>query len=359
MPPISPARYLLALIAATCCGLGAIWLYVFAEPLAFLPSGYPAWVVKADLMRACDTGDLVFLGDSRVQAAIVPTVMPVPAANLAIPKGSPIEMESAVRRFLSCDKKPRQVVISFGEEMFGPLTNLFWLEALRFGLVTPGDLWNLEHRATTLDDWATLNNVVTPEGLSGPVRDWLYEARFPSFFFSNLLQGQVFRRYAENKARYQEVLKARGHEDYPTAPPDDFPGPEAALPGFVTNKLKLAAFESVMARLRDADVQVSVMIMPMKAATRAAMKPGVEDAYLDYLRGVVSRFPNARLIGARAPVWPNTAFYDPLHFTPSGAMAFSTAFAACVQAAAIRPDCDLNWHGDLAAGPAGTETRRP
>jgi hypothetical protein len=124
------------------------------------------------------------------------------------------------------------VVIALGEDRFAPLTEVFWTESLGYGFMTFQDLWHLERGASALGDSDTWNDAKSPDGLSGPIRDWLYALRFPSLSFSSLAHGQVFRRYGDNTARLGRIERARGFVPYPALPPTDRTGPEARMTGW-------------------------------------------------------------------------------------------------------------------------------
>src|SRR5438270_171570 len=83
------------------------------------------------------------------------------------------------------------------------------LLAVRYGFSPPGELGRIERLADRLGDTQTLATA-TPDGLGGPVRDWLYALRFPSLSFSSLVQARVFGRYRTNMDRLASVLEARG-----------------------------------------------------------------------------------------------------------------------------------------------------
>ena len=70
--PCPPSRYLLALGATAALTLALIWLYVLAAPLAFLDPEYPYWVAKQELLRRCDLGTVLIVGDSRAAVDVIP-----------------------------------------------------------------------------------------------------------------------------------------------------------------------------------------------------------------------------------------------------------------------------------------------
>jgi hypothetical protein len=325
--------------------LVAVWIYVLAAPLAFLPSGYPAWAAKRAMLRDCVAAEIGFFGDSRVEAGIIPASFGVPAINLGVAGGSSIEVESGVRRLLGCGGSPKLVVISLGMDSFGLVNRFFWTESLAYGFIGPADLWAVEQSASRLGDWDSLNDTTTQDGLSGRVRDWLYALHFPSLYFSSLTQGQVFRRYGDNAGRLDRIGRAHGFVPYPAATPQDSLGPEAKLTEFTVRPLKVAYLDRTLGALRDAGVAVALLRMPVKAVTQAATSPSVEAAYDDYLRRLSVRFANVHVVGAAGGGWPSGMFSDDVHLNARGAELFSKILAGCMDGAVIRGDCDLDWKG--------------
>jgi hypothetical protein len=357
MQSLSPAGYTVRLLATMAGILLAVWIYVVLAPLAFRPSGYPSWLAKLTMLRECQPAAIDFFGDSRVEAGIVPAMLPVSANNLGVAGGTPVEVESGVRRVLRCDAKPGLVVIALGEDRFAPLTEVFWTESLGYGFLTFKDLWGLERSAGALDDWETLNDTKTPDGLSGPIRDWLYALRFPSLSFGSLAHGQIFRRYGDNIARLGRIERGHGFVPYPELPPTDQIGPEARMTGFDATKLQIAYFERALAALQDSAVPVALMLMPVKQVTRAAMAPEAKAAYLNYLRSLTTRFYNVRLVGDDIPAWPSAMFTDAAHLNATGAEQFTARLGACIEGASIRPSCDLDWDARLSRAEPGTTVR--
>jgi hypothetical protein len=344
-------RFLLRAGAVFAAAMLATWGYVASFPMAFLESGYPSWVAKSTMLRECQLGRIAFFGDSRLHAGIIPALFPVAASNFGLPAGTAIETLSALRRALACPTLPQQVVISLTADHFGPLDQFFWVNDLRYGFISYGELWEAENLAAALGDTESFNTTQTPEGLSGRIRDWMYALHFPSLYAGSLVQGRLFGRYSSNRARLATVLEAHGFSDYGSKPGNDGPGaPDFA--GFRKTPLQAAEFEETLSLLNTKNVDVRLLIMPFARTTAAnAARDG---SYLAYMHDMTLRFPNVRLIGSSVPPWPVSLFVDGAHFTGAGARVFSKRLAACIVDGRIASDCDLDWHGtDTAAdGPA-------
>jgi hypothetical protein len=341
------ARYLLYLGGSLLAVLLMVWVYTALAPMAFMESGYAAWAAKSAMLKECRLGQLAFFGDSRLESGVAPAALPVDASNFGLAAGTAVETHSAVRRAMACPAVPRQAVIALVPEHFGPLSKFFWILSVRYGFLSPGEVYATERLASRLGDANTLATP-TPDGLRGPVRDWLYAIRFPSLSFGSLVQGRVFGRYASNTQRYAATLRSRGWAEY--AGGEAVPADPADA--FTPTKLQAAEFEAALERLRARGVEVFLLVMPFAQSHREP--PGVFAGYLDYLGDVTRRFPGVHLLGHDVPIWPDRFFADGAHLDGAGAKAFSERLAACITNGRLQPPCNLDWHPAASAARAGS-----
>jgi len=343
MPELSPTRYFVRFGAALLGVLLAVWAYVLIFPMGFLESGYPSWVAKETMLDECRLGRISFFGDSRVEAGIVPAALPVEASNLGVAAGTPIEVYAAVQHTLQCEHLPNYVVISLSANDFGPLSQFFWINSLRYGFVDRRYLREIEQTADRLGDDVTLSRAKTADGLSGWLRDWLYAAHFPTLYFSNLAQGQLFRRYASNRERLAAVLRDRGFVSYGGSgrpPARQRPEMAGTWPG--RTPLHTVYFERTLQLLRDRGIAVGLLLTPVRQSGMPVGEP--EKAHAEYLKSITRRFSNVQLINEQHPFWPASLFADGQHLSAEGARIFTTRLAGCVVGTAIHAGCDLDWH---------------
>lgn len=341
------SRYLLYLGASLLGVLFTVWLYVALAPMAFMESGYAAWAAKSTMLRECRLGQLAFFGDSRLESGVMPAALPLQASNFGLAAGTAVEAQSAVRRAMACPEAPRQAVIALVPEHFGPLSKFFWLLSVRYGFLSPGEVYATERLAARLGDTESLATA-TPDGLGGRVRDWLYALRFPSLSFGSLVQGRVFGRYGSNMERYAAIVRARGWAEY--AGGEALPGDPARA--FAPTKLQAAEFEAALERLRARGVEVFLLVMPFAASHQES--PGVFAGYVRYLASMTRRFPGVHLLGEGVPIWPDRFFADGAHLDAAGAKAFTSRLAACVTDGRLHAGCDLDWHPAASSAQAGS-----
>lgn len=326
-------RYLVIFFSTMVGIIALVWAYTAAFPMAYMESGYASWTAKKALLQGCQLGQITFFGDSRLEAGLRPTDLPVPATNLGLAAGTAIETRVAVDRALTCATLPRQAVLSLAPEHFGPVSSFFWLLSIRYGFLSAGDVLAVERMARQLGDADTLATP-TPDGLGGWPRDWLYAAGFPSFSFGNLVQGRVFGRSGINHARFDAVTADRGWAPYVGGNPVHVEHPDR----FVVTALQTAELEAALNALRARGVRAALLIMPF-----AASHPETEalfTAYRGYLADMAHR-TGATLLDATVPIWPAASFAEGTHLDPAGAHLFTTTLATCLRDGILALPCDV------------------
>ena len=337
-------RYIILFFATLVSVVGVVWIYVATVPIAFMESGYAAWTAKADMLRECQLGEVAFIGDSRLEAGVVPAAFPRPATNFGFAGGSAVEIRVAVDRALACPTLPRQAVLTVAPEHFGPLSEFYWLLSLRFGFLTLADAIVIRSQADALGDTASLATP-TPDRLGGPVRDWLYATHFPSLSFASLVRGRIAGRLALNRARLADIRQSRGWAPYENGAEH----PPVHVDRFIVTPLQAAELDAAIAALRGRGVAVALLMMPF-ADTHPEPGP-VLDAYRDHLAAVARR-TGATLLDPAVPIWPASFFADGTHLAPAGARAFTAALATCLRDGLLQPPCALDPPGP--PGPTGT-----
>jgi hypothetical protein len=324
-------RYLLALGAAASVTLALTWLYVALAPLAFLDPEYPYWLAKQELLRRCDLGTVLVVGDSRAAVDIIPTRLGVAATNLAVGGGEAIEAYAAVRRTLACPDVPRRVVVSFDVAHFVQ-PDLFWDRSVRFGFLDHAELRELRAVSERLGDVSVLDQK-HGDGLSRGIRELLYATRFPGLYFNSLLKGGVLLRWWDNRAALREGLAARGQYFFGTEAGSSVVAIDGHLDRFAPLPVLDAYFDRLLALLAARHVEADFVAMPLNASTWRAVRPALRDGFAAYLAGYAARYPNFHIVGPLMPAWDDGWFGDAFaHLNPAGAALFSTRFGDCLRA---------------------------
>jgi hypothetical protein len=184
-------------------GLAAAYIGLFS--MAFLPTGYPVWAAKKQMLDTCDLGAVMQFGDSQLEAGIVSHGMPVIATNFSAGGVSPMDSYFLVRQALACRGYPRHAILSFGVYDFVQIQQAFWANTIRFGILGAADIADIEETAGRLRD-PSFENFVTSDGFSGRTRDFLYVHRFPPLYFNSIVDGGLFLRDISNRAIFRDAI---------------------------------------------------------------------------------------------------------------------------------------------------------
>ena len=327
---ISVPRYLAVLVAVMTAGFALAWVWVAAMPLAYLDPEYPVWRAKLAMLRRCDLGEVLVVGDSRAAVDVMPALLPVKTTNLAVGGGMPIEAYVTVARALACPVLPRRVVISFDAAHFAA-PDLFWERTVKFGFVGPADLALLRRLARETGD-DSLEAPKRPDGLPAALRGWIYAARFPPVYFSSLVSGGVFLRLWRNQATYAAALAARGQYFFGRDDGSSTVASEGHMAAFVPLPALDLYFDRMLALLAARGIPADFVAMPMNQATGRAVPLGVRAGFAAYLARYEARYPGFHVVGPAMPVWPDRYFGDGFsHLNPQGAALLSARFGRCLQ----------------------------
>jgi hypothetical protein len=323
-------RYLAILASVMVAGFALVWVWVAAMPLAYLDPEYPVWRAKLALLRHCDLGDVLLVGDSRMAVDVLPALLPVKATNLALGGGMPIEAYIVVARALACPVPPRRVVISLDAPHFAK-PDLFWERSVKFGFVTAEDLALLRQLSRETGD-DSLESPKVSDGLPSAMRGWLYERWFPPLYFSSLAKGRGFLRLWHNQATFANVLGARGQSFFGREDGSSAVAADGTLTTFVPLPVLDRYFDRMLALLAARGIPADFIAMPMNEATGEAVLPAVRIGFAAYLARYEARYPDFHVVGPAMPAWPDRYFGDEFsHLNPQGAVLLSEQFGKCLE----------------------------
>jgi hypothetical protein len=343
---VSPAesrqarRFLTIFVLALLTMLVLTRIYIGLAPIAFLESGYGGWAARQTMLRNCDLGDVAVFGDSRAEAAIIPAMLPVQAANISFGATSPMETYYFVRQAMLCPHPPRRVLLVFGSVDFANVSEFLWRNAARYGYIGYRDLREISAVAASLGDHS-VETIDTGDGLGGMARDALYAMGFLSIHFNSLLHGEIFRRYDLNIEHMKAVSRARGYRPYLTPNDPDKIGDEAKQDRFTVLPVQDVFFRRTLELLAAHGTRVEYLNMPITASTSSHLTVQHLSGWRAYIASYEAKFPNFRQLGTLPTVWPDRWFNDRHHLGPAGAKAFSAKLAKCLMPEAAGEPCDL------------------
>jgi hypothetical protein len=298
--------------------------------MAFLDEEYARWDAKQDMLKACDLGDVLVVGDSRAAVDIAPARLNLKATNLALAGSSPIEMFVTLRRAMRCEHRPHLVIISFSPAHF-VAPDTFWSKSARYRFLTYGDLMELYRNSAAIGDWSIYRDA-TPDGLPPLASTGIYVIDFPSLYFSSLVDGDVFLRYSKNVATRRDVLRSRGQYFFAeNEAGTDALAPEAYQKVFTVLPILDRYFDLSLALLARNGVASVFLGMPINDSTAKVLPPAYTQAFGAYLRSYAAKYTRFSVADDPLPHWPDRYIGDRLsHFNSSGVERFDPALAGCL-----------------------------
>jgi hypothetical protein len=337
-------RYLRLLILSATVSFATIWLWIAAMPMAYMDIEYPSWRAKRLLLDRCELGETVILGDSRAASDILPLRLPFPATNLAIGGGEPIEAYGAMVRALRCPSPPKYVILSIVPTHFA-YPDMFWDRTVRFGYFDPREIATLRDVSRESGDMSVYESG-HDEGLPWPIRDRLYQMRFPSLYFASLVHGGGFLRWVRNRRMLNETLNARGQYYFGTGAGSDIVAIEGHVDSFRPLPVLDRYFDRLLALLDQRGIETLFLAMPVNEATWRQVQPLFPQQFLAYLTSYERRYPHFHVAADIMPHWPDRLFGDQFcHLNPDGAERFSDQLGQRLQAAppSTQNDAQNGW----------------
>lgn len=303
-------------------------------------------MAKQTLLHECAFGSILVLGDSRVEAAVVPAGLPLPAANISFGGSTPVETYFFARVAMKCRNPPRLVIYAHSMPSFIRPTQFLWKNAARYGYIGFAGLRAVAGTAARVHD-PMLAETSTHDGLTGIVRDVVYGAGFPTIYTASLIDGRGVGRHAYNEALLERTVATRGQVVYEPTGTKTLVGIDADEPNFVSSPLEATYFEKTLALFATAHIPVLLLTIPASQSTVRAVSGATRVRFAGFLRDAAERYPNVMLGTPGLLGWPDAFYIDGSHMDKAGAAAFTSRLATCVRQWLDQPNrsqpCDFAW----------------
>jgi hypothetical protein len=343
-------KYLRLLAGSAVLSFTLIWVWAATMPMAFMDSEYPSWRAKELLLKQCDLGDAVILGDSRAAADILPMGLSFRTTNLAVGGGEAVEAYVALARALACPNAPSRVIISFVPSHFTQ-RDLFWERSVRYGLMAPADIAALREASRQIGD-DSIYQAEHTDGLPAAMRDWLHLARFPSLYFASLVHGGGFLRWSRNERILSETMAAHGQYYFGTKAGSSVVAVDGHLDDFRPLPILDHYFGKILTLLEQRGIAADFIAMPVNEATWLQVHPDVRVKFAAYLATYERRYQGFHVNGEIMPHWPDRLFGDKFgHLNPEGAERFSIELNQRLQDAppSTQNEAQKGWLSETAA----------
>lgn len=318
----SPSRYLLVMFGVFLIGFTALWIFTANFRMAFLDTGYGEWSAKLSMIRKCDTGSVVILGDSRAAAAYTPKLLGFAAKNLALSGSTAVEAYFELREILACSRAPQAIVLSFAPIQFEEIDWL-WVHAVSYGQLSFYDLQDVANSERALHRTELYRTEFGAEP-SPSVKNWLYANHFPPYDFSSLLGAIGQGRTAKNLAFERETLTNDGQHIVGTplrcAPA---PSSEVGRARFRVDPMIAIYLRRLLLLAREKQVRVIFGPTAISHMTSERIDPRYREEFVEFVHGLREQFSEVEVFDELLFVMDDCMFGDAHHLNAQGSEAFS------------------------------------
>ena len=177
---------------------------------AYMDGEFPWWMQQKDYVRAKgDVPEVIFLGDSRMKAAVNPNGLCGNAYNLAVSGGSTIEMYYSLRRYLKSHPKPEKVIMGFAAVHYIDEESFTWRN-LYFHFLPFWEQLVAQYVGYRTCGWTF------PQFREKIIDTLKYDLLFPQKYSAACINSG-FRRGEFNRSQYQRNAADKGHQYFGTA----------------------------------------------------------------------------------------------------------------------------------------------
>lgn len=318
-------RYIYLSIAMFMVMFSSAWVLAINARQYFTLSHAGIYAAKFEMLRKCDIGKIIVLGDSRAGSAYDPAVLGNSVRNFAFTGHSPIEGYYFAKKLLACPNKPDAVILAYSPKELSEL-QWFWSVGAQSGILDLAALNEISDKARELGDHEIYKQQFGAE-LPPRVKNWTYIHHLPVYDFPTLmavkykLNGQI---YNQNAVLYQQLLTDNGYIIFPMVNPCvKGLAPESGPTRLETNKVIDYYYRKLVDLLEEQHIRTIIAPIPYSEKSAAAVTPEFKVDLNRYQRSVAGgkkyvSFHGELFIGVN-----NCQFVDDLHVSRQGAAVFS------------------------------------
>lgn len=330
-------KYLYRLGFFILLGPALLALYIATQPINFSDRAYPLWARQLEIARESNASGAavplnepargLIMGDSRVQAALIPDEIGPRVQSLALMSSTPIDSYFLLRDYLEHHAAPEWIVVSFAPyHLQRDNESFFWTHSVKYGAHGLGDFRRLLARSHALGE-----PLLPGAGRLRVAAEWLlYRAKFPPYYMAELKAANLFSRRKQNLATASEIEEGRGHYFYGCGDGSSAISKEATLEAFQASPLLDSYLRSGIEMAINAGSQVLLRAMPMNESSHHALSSRFAADYHGYLESLGRAYPPI-VADPELPFLPDSHFSDGSHVNQRGAKRLSGEFVAFLE----------------------------
>ncbi|SHE94272.1 hypothetical protein [Schwartzia succinivorans] len=286
---------------------GLAWI---APESAYMDREYAEWQSKKEYVRQeSDKKEILFLGDSRMLAAVDPTLMAKPGFNLALSGSNPVEMYFTLKNYMENHPKPLAVFVGFAPEHLAKL-DAYKRRNFHFHYFTYDEAMESQQQIFQSDGYSK------EQQNKELIDDWHYLLRLPTRYGRVILKSKL-RRGKEYRKNYQEIMGKFGHSQVISAKENNEQNWEAQQKHFRILNSNDFYLKKILRLCEEQLIPAYILQFPVNPRSEHDIEAsGYSDAYEEYMRSIMREFRVS--VELKAPVYPADCFRDPSHLNVYG-----------------------------------------
>lgn len=311
-------KFFLILAGAPAALFLALWAALWVVPeMEYMDGEYPYWMQQRDyLLRDSDKREVIFLGDSVMQVAMIPKLIGEDTYNLALGATTPVEAYYSLKFYLEHHPMPRAVFCGFHP---GHYTSL-----AQYSDRTLYVRYFSEETEREIEKEILAREHTGTEEAEFVKRRIACNSRLPSVYVGAALNG-AFLRGDSNREMYRQIAEDRGHLRNERENTQKGLNLWLNEKDFVPRKTIDFYFQKMMALAAEKNIPFYVISLPMdNVSCEVLAKTDMPRDYYSYLENAAR--PYGAKVFAEIDSYEPKYFGDRSHLNERGAELFSKRF---------------------------------
>lgn len=315
---MSSKKYVKIFVYTVIGCISLLWVLAWIAPeSSYMDREYAAWQSKKEYVREKgEREEVLFLGDSRMLAAVNPTILPKPGFNLAMSGANPVEMYFTLKNYIVNHPKPKAVFVGFAPEHMTAL-DAYKRRNFHFHYFTYEEAMESQKQIFESDHYSI------EQQSKELIDDWHYFLRLPTRY-GNVIIKSKFRRGEEYKKRYYETMANLGHSVIARGNQNNETNWEARQKNLQILGSNDFYLRKIIELCKGTEIPIYILQLPVNPkCEQCIMESGYREAYADYMRKLADEFHVA--VDFYAPVYPADCFGDSSHLNIHGTEVYTKA----------------------------------